>query len=60
MFGLPVGIYAQFRNALGRNNRAAYVGSILDCDDDQQACTLTDRYEDGFPMLPLVGFWIRM
>ncbi len=60
VMGFPVGVYAQLRNALARDNRAAYVGSILECDVDGRSCTLTDHFEDGFPLLPLVGLWIRM
>lgn len=60
LFGLPFGVYGQLRNTLARNNRGAYVGSILDCADGDRNCTLTDRFEDGFPFLPLVGIWIRM
>ena len=60
MWGQPFGLYGQLRNALGRDNRAAYVGSILDCDVDGNDCTLTDNFEDGFPMIPFVGFWIRL
>jgi hypothetical protein len=60
VFGLPFGVYGQLRNALARDNRAAYVGSILDCDAQGRDCTLTDRFEDGFPRLPLLGFWLRL
>jgi hypothetical protein len=60
LFGLPVGVWGQLRNALSRDNRAAYVGSVLSCAEDGTDCSLTDRFADGFPFLPLVGVWIRL
>jgi hypothetical protein len=60
LLGLPFGAWAQVRNALGRDNRAAYTGSILDCDAAGNDCSLSDTFESGFPFLPLIGVWIRL
>ena len=60
LFGLPFGFFLQLRNALGRDNRSAYRGSILTCSGGLVDCRAEDRFEDGAPRLPLFGFWIRM
>lgn len=59
--GRPFGLYLQIRNALNRDNRSAYAGSILVCGDVWDVdCTLTDHFDDGMPLFPLLGFWIRL
>ena len=61
LFGHRSGFFVQLRNALNRDNQSAYVGSVLTCGDVWgEDCSLEDHFEDGFPFMPLVGFWIRL
>ena len=61
LFGLRSGLFVQLRNALNRDNRSAYIGSVMTCGEVWgEDCTLEDNFEDGFPFMPLIGFWIRL
>ena len=61
LFGLPFGVFLQLRNALDRDNRSAYSGSILECGEVWDVdCSISDRFEDGMPRIPLLGFWVRL
>jgi hypothetical protein len=61
VFALPFGFFLQLRNVLNRDNRAAYDGSVLTCGPVWGVdCTLEDNFEDGMPLFPLLGFWLRL
>ena len=61
LFGLRSDFFVQLRNALNRDNRSVYIGSIETCGEVWgQDCSLADHFEDGFPFMPLIGFWMRL
>lgn len=60
LLGRPYGLFVQLRNVLDRANPSAYTGSILRCHAAEDACDITDTFESGMPLLPLLGFWIRL
>ena len=60
LFGLPFGLFLQVRNTLNRSNRSAYEGSVLHCDEAEVNCHITDLFEEGMPLFPLLGFWMRL
>lgn len=61
VFALPFGFFVQLRNVMNRDNRAAYDGSVLTCGPVWEVdCTLEDNFEDGMPIFPLLGFWLRL
>ena len=58
MRGARVASYVQLRNALGRRNDAIYIG-YEDCvygGVTASYCTPRDRFEQGLPTLPVLGF----
>jgi len=60
LWSKPFGMYLQLKNALGRENNTTYIGSNVYCaEDDGAGCSLEDRFDEGFPTLPLIGFWVR-
>lgn len=55
-----IGIYAQLRNALGRDNRTVYIGGGTGClPDGCDEAGLHNAYERGIPRLPVVGIRVR-
>lgn len=63
--GWSAAVYLQVRNALGRENARLYQGS-RDCRGAETSSfpcrnlteEVTDRYEQGLPTVPLLGFRI--
>jgi hypothetical protein len=58
--GLEVGVYAQLRNVLGRENGTIYTGSDGDC--TALGCAsgeLGNLHERGVPRLPVLGVRVR-
>ena len=58
--GTEIGVYAQLRNALGRDNATVYVGGGPGC--LPEACDrdgVRNAYERGLPRLPVVGIRVR-
>ena len=58
--GLHVGVYAQIRNVLGRENATVYAGDAsgclaVGCSTDE----LRNAYERGVPRLPVIGIRVR-
>lgn len=62
VFGVELGGFLQIRNVLQRANDNVYVGSHLECGSDATlpGCTVVDEFENGLPLLPLLGFWLRL
>jgi hypothetical protein len=54
-----VGVYAQVRNVLGRENGTVYTGDGSGCLDAGCAADLRNLYERGVPRLPVVGVRVR-
>jgi hypothetical protein len=57
--GTEVGVYAQLRNVLGRENGTVYTGDGPGCLDVGCAADLRNLYERGVPRLPVVGVRVR-
>ena len=64
--GAPVDRYHLFRGSFPeRSGVAAPLGTRGPApsdayDHEDVDCTLTDHFEDGIPLIPLVGFWMRL
>jgi hypothetical protein len=56
---IEVGVYAQLRNALGRENATVYTGDATGCTPVGCGEDLRSAYERGVPRLPVVGVRVR-
>ncbi len=65
VLGLKIGGFLQVRNMGANANNLAYLGSDRSCAGAllDGACSsgtgVTDRFEVGMPVFPLIGFWAR-
>ena len=65
VLGLKIGGFLQVRNMGANANNLAYLGSDRSCAGGllDGLCTsgtrVTDRFEVGMPVFPLIGFWAR-
>jgi hypothetical protein len=57
--GLDVGVYAQLRNALGRENATIYTGDEPGCMPVGCGDQLRSEFERGVPRLPVLGVRVR-
>jgi hypothetical protein len=57
--GLDVGVYAQLRNALGRDNATIYTGNQDACQPAGCVSEPSSAYERGIPRLPVIGIRVR-
>jgi hypothetical protein len=57
--GIDVAVYAQLRNALGRENATIYTGDGPGCAVGGCSGDLSSQYERGVPRLPTVGVRVR-
>jgi hypothetical protein len=56
---VEIGVYAQLRNALGRENATVYTGDATGCTPVGCGDDLRSAYERGVPRLPIVGLRVR-
>jgi protocatechuate 3,4-dioxygenase beta subunit len=56
---MDIGVYAQLRNALGRENATVYTGDEASCTPVGCGEDLRSIYERGVPRLPVVGLRVR-
>jgi hypothetical protein len=57
--GMEIGIYAQLRNALGRDNATIYTGDEPGCMPIGCGGDLKSEFERGVPRLPVLGVRVR-
>jgi hypothetical protein len=57
--GVEVGVYAQLRNALGRENATVYTGDEPGCMPVGCGDDLRSEFERGVPRLPVLGVRVR-
>jgi hypothetical protein len=57
--GADIGVYAQLRNALGRDNATIYTGDEPGCMPVGCGGDLRSEFERGVPRLPVVGIRVR-
>jgi hypothetical protein len=57
--GVEIGVYAQLRNALGRDNATIYTGDEPGCMPIGCGGDLKSEFERGVPRLPVLGVRVR-